>query len=134
MIGCAAIILTGLAYHDEKNYLSSGLSLLKKIIKSTIDNQGFPKSRSINQLNFYLKYFIIIREWFKESQNLVPEYIDETIYYLGSNYAFVWKNIGQDILFNGNYVSNNNEFDQYLKRFGYKFKNENKELAGYAIL
>ena len=134
MIGCAAIILTGLAYHDEKNYLSSGLSLLKKIIKSTIDNQGFPKSRSINQLNFYLKYFIIIREWFKESQNLVPEYIDETIYYLGSNYAFVWKNIGQDILFNGNYISNNNEFDQYLKRFGYKFKNENKELAGYAIL
>ena len=134
MIGCAAIILTGLAYHDKKNYLSSGLSLLKKIIKSTIDNQGFPKSRSINQLNFYLKYFIIIREWFKESQNLVPEYIDETIYYLGSNYAFVWKNIGQDILFNGNYVSNNNEFDQYLKRFGYKFKNENKELAGYAVL
>jgi len=134
MIGCAAIILTGLAYHDEKNYLNSGLSLLKKIIKSTIDNQGFPKSRSINQLNFYLKYFIIIREWFKESQNLVPEYIDETIYYLGSNYAFVWKNIGQDILFNGNYISNNNEFDQYLKRFGYKFKNENKELAGYAIL
>ena len=134
MIGCAAIILTGLAYHDEKNYLSSGLGLLKKIIKSTIDNQGFPKSRSINQLNFYLKYFIIIREWFKESQNLVPEYIDETIYYLGSNYAFVWKNIGQDILFNGNYVSNNNEFDQYLKRFGYKFKNENKELAGYAVL
>ena len=37
-------------------------------------------------------------------------------------------------MFNGNYISNNNEFDQYLKRFGYKFKNENKELAGYAIL
>ena len=37
-------------------------------------------------------------------------------------------------LFNGNYISNNNEFDQYLKRFGYTFKNENKEVAGYAIL
>ena len=134
MIGCAAIILAGLAYQDDKNYLNSGLSLLKKIISSSIDNEGFPKSRSINQLNFYLKYFIIIREWFKESQNLVPEYIDEAIYYLGSNYAFIWKNIGHDILFNGNYASNNNDFDQYLKRFGYKFKNENKELAGYAIL
>ena len=55
------------------------------------------------------------------------------IYYLGSSYAFIWQNINQDILFNGNYISNNNEFDQYLKRFGYKFKNENKELAGYAI-
>ena len=134
MIGCAAIILTGLVYQDDKNYLNNGLNLLKKIIKFSIDNQGFPKSRSIKQLILYLKYFIIIREWFKESQNLVPEYIDETIYYLGSSYAFIWQNINHDILFNGNHFSNNVEFDQYLKRFGYKFKNENKELAGYGIL
>ena len=134
MIGCAAIILTGLVYQDDKNYLNNGLNLLKKIIKFSIDNQGFPKSRSIKQLILYLKYFIIIREWFKESQNVVPEYIDETIYYLGSSYAFIWQNINHDILFNGNHFSNNVEFDQYLKRFGYKFKNENKELAGYGIL
>ena len=134
MVGCAAIILTGLAYQNKKNYLSNGLNLLKKIIKSSIDNQGFPNSRNIKHLSFYLKYFIVIREWFKESQNTVPEYIDETIYYLGLNYAFIWQNINHDILFNGNYISNNNEFDQYLKRFGYTFKNENKEVAGYAIL
>jgi len=134
MIGCAAIILTGLAYRDDKNYLNSGLNILKKIIKSSFDNHGFPKSRSVKQLCFYLKYFIIIREWFKESQNTIPEYIDETIYYLGQSYAFIWQNINQDILFNGNYLSNNHEFDQYLKRLGYKFKNENKEVGGYAIL
>ena len=134
MIGCAAIILTGLSYQDDKNYLSNGLDLLKKIIKSSIDNQGFPKSRNIKQLNLYLKYFIIIREWFKESQKMIPEYIDETIYYLGSSYAFIWQNTNHDIFFNGNYISNNSEFDQYLKRFGYTFKNENKEFAGYAIL
>ncbi|MDB4118659.1 heparinase II/III-family protein [Candidatus Pelagibacter sp.] len=134
MVGCAAIILTGLAYQNNKNYLDNGLNILKKIIKSSINNQGFPNSRNINQLIFYLKYFIVIREWFKESQNTVPEYIDETIYYLGLSYAFIWQNINHDILFNGNYISNNNEFDQYLKRFGYRFKNENKEVAGYAIL
>ena len=134
MIGCAAIILTGLAYNDHKNYLENGLNILKKIIKSSIDNQGFPKSRNMKQLSFYLKYFIVIREWFKESQNIVPEYIDENIYYLGQSYCFSWQNIQQDILFNGNYISNNNEFDQYLKRFGYKFRNESKEHAGYAIL
>jgi len=134
IIGCAAIILTGLSFKDDQRYLNSGLNFLKKIIKSSIHNNGFPKSRSIKQLIFYLKYFIIIREWFKESQILTPEYIDETIYYLGQNYAFIWQNINQDILFNGNCISNNNEFDQYLKRFGYIFKNENKEIAGYAIL
>ena len=134
MIGCAAIILTGLAYKNEKQYLEGGLNLLKNIIKSSIDNQGFPKSRNIRQLIFYLKYFIIIREWFKESQSLIPEYIDETIYYLGSSYAFIWQNIKQDIFFNGNYSSDNREFDQYLKRFGYTFKNQINELGGYTIL
>ena len=134
IVGCAAIILTGLAYKDDNKYLNSGLDLLKKIIKTSINNNGFPKSRNIKQLIFYLKYFIIIREWFKESQNTIPEYVDETIYYLGQNYAFIWQNINQDILFNGNYISNNYEFDQYLKRFGYVFKNENKEIAGYVIL
>jgi uncharacterized heparinase superfamily protein len=134
IVGCAAIILTGLSYKEENKYLANGLTLLKKIIKSSIDNQGFPKSRNIKQLIFYLKYFILIREWFKESQNIIPEYIDETIYYLGQSYAFIWQNINQDLLFNGNNISYNNEFDQYLKRFGYVFKNENKMIAGYAIL
>ena len=134
MIGCAAIILTGLSYQNNKNYLNNGLNFLKKIIKASIDSQGFPKSRNIKQLIFYLKYLIIIREWFKESKNIVPEYIDETIYYLGLSYSFIWQNIEHNLLFNGNYVSNNNEFDQYLNRFGYSFKNENREHAGYAIL
>ncbi len=134
LIGCAAIILTGLAYKNEKNYLDNGLNILKNIIKHSLDKQGFPKSRNIQNLVFYLKYLIIIREWFKESKNSIPEYVDETIYYLGSSYAFIWQNIKQDIFFNGNHSSNNHEFDQYLKRFGYTFKNQINELAGYAVL
>jgi uncharacterized heparinase superfamily protein len=134
MIGCAAIILTGISYQNENNYLNLGLNLSKKIIRLSFDNNVFPKSRNIRQLNFYLKYFILIREWLKESQNEIPEYIDENIYYLGQAYAFVWRNNKKDILFNGNYESNNVEFDHYLKRLGYNFKNQNNELGGYAIL
>ena len=134
MIGCAAIILAGLSYQDKEEYLSFGLNLLKKIIKFSFDNNGFPKSRNIQQLNLYIKYFILIREWFKESQNEIPEYIDENIYYLGQAYAFIWQNNKKDFLFNGNYESNNTEFDNYLKRLGYNFKNQSNELGGYAIL
>ena len=134
LIGCAAIILVGLSYKNEKNYINNGLAHLKAIVKSSIDNKGFTKSRNIRELIFYLKYFIIIREWFKESLNIVPEYIDETIFYLGSNYAFIWQNIKQDIFFNGNFSSENHEFDQYLKRLGYKFKSQIHEIGGYAIL
>jgi uncharacterized heparinase superfamily protein len=134
MIGSAAIILAGLSYRDKDDYLNSGLNLLKKIIKFSFDNDGFPKSRNIRQLNFYLKYFVLIREWLKESQNEIPEYINENIYYLGQAYAFIWQNNKKNILFNGNYETNNIEFDHYLQRLGYSFKNKNNELGGYAIL
>ena len=134
LIGCASIILVGLCYQNEKKYLSYGSNLLKKISKETLDNSGFPKSRNIKQLVFYLKYFILIREWYKESQTIIPEHIDETIYYLGQGYAFIWQNINFDILFNGNNISDNNNFDNYLKRLGYKFKNENRDFGEYIIL
>ena len=134
MIGCAAIILAGLSYQDKEIYLYSGFNLLKKIIKFSFDNDSFPKSRNIRQLNFYLKYFVLIREWLKESQSEIPEYIDENIYYLGQAYAFIWQNNKSDILFNGNHETNNIDFDKYLKKLGYSFKNQNNELGGYAIL
>jgi len=134
MIGCAAIILTGLSYKDKDGYLRAGLSLLKKLVKFSFDNDGFPKSRSIRQLCFYLKYFILIREWFKESQSEIPDFINENIYYLGQAYAFTWKNNKIDLLFNGNNETNNIDFDHYLKKLGYNFKNQNNELGGYAAL
>ncbi len=134
LIGCASIILVGLCYQDEKKYLSFGSLLLKKISKIALDNYGFPKTRNIKQLIFYFKYFILIREWFKESQINVPEHIDETIYYLGQSYTFFLNGSNLNLLFNGNNISNNFEFDNYLKRLGYKFKSEGQELSGYIIL
>jgi uncharacterized heparinase superfamily protein len=134
MIGCSAIILTGLSYQEKSKYLDFGLNLLKKIIKFSFDHQGFPKSRNIRQLNFYLKYFVLIREWLKESQADIPEYIDEAIYYLGQNYSLICQSIKKNILFNGNHEDDNNNFDNYLSRFGYKFKSENYEAGGYAVL
>ena len=134
LIGCAAIILVGLCYENKKDYLSFGVSLLKKRSKITLDNYGIPKSRNVKQLTLYLKYFILIREWFKESQETIPEQLDETIYYLGLGYAFFCQNFGLSSLFNGNNLSNNQEFDNYLERLGYKFKNDDQELGGYIIL
>ena len=133
MIGCASIILTGLSYKDEK-YLDYGSNLLKKIINFSFDAQGFPKSRNLGQLVFYLKYFVLIREWLKESQNEIPEYLNEIIFYLGQNYNFIWQSINQNLLFNGNCVSQNNDFDKYLSFHNYKFRNESNEYGGYVIL
>ena len=134
IVGCSAIILVGLCYKIDKRYLSFGLNLLKKIIRNLLDNEGFIKSRNIKQQIFYLKYLILIKEWFRESQVETPELVEETIYYFGKAYAYFWQNTQVNFLFNGNNISNNKTFDNYLKRLGYKFKSDNKDYGGYTIL
>ncbi len=133
LIGCSAIILTGISYNDEK-YLDFGLELLKKIITSCFDTEYFPKSRNIRQLVFYLKFFIILREFLKESSNEIPGYLDEIIFHLGKGYNFVWGSLKQSLLFNGNHNSNLEDFDVYLDSQKYSFKSEKRDLGGYGIL
>ena len=133
MIGCTAIVMSGIAYKNIR-YLEYGLDLLKKIINSSFDINYFPKSRNIRQMVFYLKYFILIRELLKESLNDIPEYLDEIIFYLGKSYVFFWGSLKQSLLFNGNNNSDNSDFDKYLNLFRYKFKNDKFETSGYTIL
>ena len=81
-----------------------------------------------------MKYFILIREWFKEALVDIPEYLDEIIFYLGKSYVFFWGSLKQSLLFNGNNNSDNSDFDKYLSLFRYNFKNDNFETSGYTIL
>ena len=133
MIGCTAIIITGLSFNNQK-FLSYGLNLLKKIINSTFDDEYFPKSRSIRQLVFYLKYFVLIRELLKESLHEIPEYLDEIIFYLGKAYNFSWSNIKKNLLFNGNHEEKLSDLDNYLKHHRYRFSSNSYEMGGYSIL
>ena len=133
LLGCAAIILTGISYNEDR-YLEFGLELLKKIIKYSFDSEFFPKSRNIRQLIFYLKYFILIRELLKESSNEIPEYLDEIIFHLGKGYDFLWSSTKHSLLFNGNHESNLDDFDKYLDLQKYYFKNKKNDLGGYSVL
>ena len=133
MIGCTAIIMTGLSYNHEK-FLSYGLKLLEKIINSSFDSEYFPKSRNIRQLTFYLKYFVLVRELLKESLNDIPDYLNEIIHYSGKSYNFLCGSIKETLLFNGNNDSDLSDFDKYLNIYKYKFVNNTNDLGGYSIL
>ena len=133
MVGCTAIIITGIAYENSK-FLNYGSVLLKKIINTSFDNNYFPRSRNIRQMVFYLKYFILIRELLRDSLNEIPDYLDEIIFYLGKNYDFFWGSLKKNLLFNGNNNSNNKDFDKYLNFFRYKFKSDKFDTSGYTIL
>ena len=133
IISCTAIILGGLCYQDE-NLRNYGFNLLRKIINNCLDKELFPKSRSLRQLAFYLKYLILIRELLKDSQHEIPDYLDETIYYLGRGYSYLIGNSNNSFLFNGNNETNNSDFDLYLKNNGYKFKSDENIIGDYGFL
>jgi len=132
LLGCTAIVIAGLSYENEK-ILNYGLELLKKIVIQSFDNEYFPKTRSIRQLNFYLKYFVLVRELLKESINDIPEYLDEIIYHLGKSYS-LFSNLTQSLLFNGNHENDLKDFDRYLELYKYKFENTDNLTGGYGIL
>ena len=133
IIGSTAIILVGLAYGDNF-YLKFGIEILKKLLNFSLDSSNFPKTRNLRQLVFYLKYLIVIRELLKESQTNIPDFIDETIFYLGKSYNLLCAESKSGILFNGNFEDTNKEFDRYLSFHKYKFKDDLNESGGYLVL
>ena len=106
----------------DNYYLKFGIELLRHLLKFSLDESNFPKSRNLRQLVFYLKHLIVIRELLKESQSGIPDFIDEAIFYLGKSYNLLCTNLKSGMLFNGNFEETNNEFDNYLTFYKYKFK------------
>ena len=133
MLSCVAIILFGLSFKNQSKYLYFGLGLLKKIINNVFDNDGFPKSRSLRELFFFIKYFVLIRELINDSNNEVPEYLNEIIFYLGKSYNFFSSENVNRYLFNGNHYKNISDFNIFLKKHGYSFKNTENSIGGYTI-
>jgi len=133
LICCSSLILVGLTFKNQYKHYKSGLSILQKFIKNNFDNSGFPKSRNPDELMVCLKYLILIKEWIKESQNQVPDYLEEIIFNCGKSYSFLSKNLNQLPLFNGSSEIQNKEFEKYLNYLHYNFNDSSKEKSGYII-
>ena len=134
LVNCSSLILTGLVFESQHKYYRFGLSMLQKFIKNNFNDSGFPKSRNPEELLLCLKYFILIKEWIKESQNQVPDYLEEIIFSCGNSYDFLSSSLDELPLFNGSAEINNEEFKKYLNHLSYKFDDSSKEKDGYAII
>ena len=133
LICCSSLILVGLTFKNQYKLYKSGLSILQKFIKNNFDNSGFPRSRNPDELIVCLKYLILIKEWIKESQNQIPDYLEEIIFNCGKSYSFLSKNLNQLPLFNGSSEIRNTEFEKYLNYLNYNFNDSSKEKSGYII-
>ena len=129
IIYCAAIILSGMIFRENNSNFKVGIRELEKIVKNYFDENGFPKSRNPEEVFNNIKYLILIREWLKEAQKLIPDFLNEIIYKLGNCYAMLSSSNKQFPLFNGANEINHEEYDIFLKSLKYKFTNKNNELA-----
>ena len=131
IICCAAIILSGIIFKENDSNYKIGLKELEKVIKNYFDENGFPKSRNPEDLFTCIKYLILIREWFKEAQKPIPDFLNEIIQKCGSCYATLSSSNKQFPLFNGATEINYSDYDSFLKNLKYKFTSKNNEIADF---
>ena len=129
IICCAAIILSGIIFKENEINYKIGIKDLEKIIKSYFDEDGFPKTRNPEEVFISIKYLILIREWFKESQKPIPDFLNEIIIKCGNCYTTLSCSNKQFPLFNGATEINYNDFDIFLKTLKYKFVSKNHEVG-----
>ncbi len=129
IICCSAIILSGMIFKENDFNYKSGIKELEKIIKNYFDENGFPKSRNPEEVFISLKYLILIREWHKEAQKPIPDFLNDIIGKCGNCYSMLSCSNNQFPLFNGATEINCKDYDIFLKNLKYKFSNKNYELA-----
>tara|TARA_Y100000590_G_scaffold464449_1_gene633930 strand:+ start:702 stop:2360 length:1659 start_codon:yes stop_codon:yes gene_type:complete len=131
IICCSAIILSGLIFKENDLNYKIGIKELEKIVKNYFDENGFPKSRNPEEVFISIKYLILIREWFKESQKPIPDFLNEIIHKCGNCYAMLSCSNKQFPLFNGATEINHKDYDMFLKNLKYKFISKNHEIAEF---
>jgi len=129
IICCAAIILSSMIFQKNDSNYKIAILELEKIIKNYFDESGFPKSRNPEEVFICLKYLILIREWFKEAQKPIPDFLNEIISKCGNCYSMLSCSNKQFPLFNGATEINYKDYDIFLKNLKYKFTNNNHDIA-----
>jgi len=131
IICCSAIILSGMMFRENEINFKIGIRELEKIVKSYFDENGFPKSRNPEEVFIYIKYLILVREWLKEGQKNIPDFLDEIIIKCGNCYAILSSSNKQFPLFNGATEINHQDYDIFLKNLKYKFSSKSHEVADF---
>jgi len=117
-----ALILSGLVFKEyEENYEYS-LNELEKIIKTFFDDQGFPLTRSPDDLLNYTKYFLLIKEVIKDAQKYVPETLEKMLEKNLECLKQITTPANSLPLFNGSIENDLTNFYDFLNHFKIKIK------------
>ena len=129
-----AILLTGLVFKEYRETYESNLKDLEKLVDSFFDNDGFPLNRNPNDLVKFSKYLILIKECIKDSQEYVPDFLDEIIEKILNCLKSIVTPKNEIPLFNGATEINLEEYLIYIEGLKYKLLNKKGRIGNLQII
>ncbi len=116
------LILTGLVFKEYEENYDYGLKELEKLIETFFDNEGFPLTRSPNDLLNFTKYFLLIKEVIKDAQKYVPDNLENILEKNLECLKQITTPVNSLPLFNGSVEDDLTNFYDYLNHFKIKIK------------
>jgi uncharacterized heparinase superfamily protein len=124
-----ALLLSGLVFKEYIENYHTSIKELEKLVKDYFDRDGFPFTRSPNDLIFFTRYLILCRECIKDAQQYVPEFLEEVIKKNLKCIKYILTPNDQVPLFNGGTEKDLKEFNKFIKDFD-SVSNEKKNIVG----
>ena len=128
------LVLSGLVFKEYYVYYKIGLKELKKFIEGYFDENGFPINRNFENLLTFVQYFILIKEWIKNAQEIVPEYLENIVEKNLVCLNSVNNPLKKLPLFNGSTDKSLSNFFLYLDKLNYSSKKNLKSVGQVQIV
>ena len=125
-----ALILSGIVFKECEGNYKIGIKELEKFVKFYYDSDGFPLTRSTNDLIFITKYLLLCFENIKDAQQYIPEFLDDLIKKNLACIKFFTTPNNQIPLFNGASENNISYFDKYIENIKISKKGKKNTLGG----
>ena len=116
-----ALILVSVTFEGNQKLFQITLKNLSNELGKLIDRNGFVQSKNPEDQFWLLHHLVLVREFLIFSQNTVPEFLDNNIQKVGSNFKSLILSNNFLPLFNGAKSRDTTEFNKFLKAKNYKF-------------
>ena len=126
----SALILSGIIFREYEENYNIAIKELEKFVKLHFDADGFPLTRSPNDLIFFTKYFLLCHQSIREAHQYMPDFLNDIIKKNLECVKFLKTPSLQMPFFNGGSENNLVNFEKYLEDFKLSKKGKKKIIGG----